>query len=283
MGTNQTDVKDIPVYRVNASQRWSPLDLREIWDHRELLYFLVWRDVIVRYKQTLIGVAWAIIQPVMTMLVFSVFFGGVLKVPSNGIPYPVFSYAALVPWTFFASAIGQASDSLVGNSYLIKKVYFPRLIMPIARILSGGVDFALSFLVLIVMMVLFGLFPRVEALVVIPFLLAIMLLTSLGVSLWLSSLNVRYRDIRYIVPFLVQIWMYITPIVYSSSMISEPMRTLYSLNPMTGVIEGFRWALVGGANFSISMLATSSFVAVIISCTGLIFFQRAEGTFADVV
>src|SRR5215470_5821630 len=166
-----SNINKTPVYRVNASERWSPLDLHEIWEHRELLYFLLWRDIKIRYKQTLIGAGWAIIQPVLTMLVFSVFFGGLLKVPSNGIPYPIFSYAALVPWTFFANAIGQASDSLVGNGYLLKKVYFPRLIMPIARILSGGVDFALSFLVLLVMMVLFGFFPRVEALIVIPFLI----------------------------------------------------------------------------------------------------------------
>ncbi len=283
MTADRSNVDNTPIYRVDASQHWSRLNLPEIWEHRELLYFLIWRDIKVRYKQTLIGAGWAIIQPVATMLVFSVFFGNLLQVPSNGIPYPVFSYAALVPWTFFANAVGQASDSLVGNGFLLRKLYFPRLIMPMARILAGGIDFVLAFVVLLVMMALFGLFPRVEAIVVIPFLLIILISTALGVSLWLSGLSVRYRDVQYVVPFLLQIGMYITPIVYSANLLSARQRILYSINPLTSVVEGFRWALVGGTDFSLAMLVVSSVVAGAVLISGLIYFQRAEGTFADVV
>jgi len=283
LSAQDSGLNNIPTYKVKASQSWSHLDLKELWERRELLFFLAWRDIKVRYKQTVIGAGWAIIQPVATMLVFSVFFGGMLKISSNGIPYPVFSYAALVPWTFFANSVGQASNSLVSNGFLLRKVYFPRLILPIADILAGGVDFILAFVVLLVMMMFFGLVPRVEALVVIPALLFILVITALGISLWLSGFNVRYRDIQYIVPFLIQIWMYATPIVYSSNVLTGPLRVLYSLNPMTPVVEGFRWALVGGADLSLSMFLTAGITALILLISGLIYFQRAEGTFADVL
>lgn len=272
-----------PVYRVSASGERAKLDLLEMWEHRELLYFLIWRDIKVRYKQTLIGAGWAIIQPLVNMLVFSLFFGEIARMPSNGIPYPVFSFAALVPWTYFANGIGQAADSLVGNAHLLRKVYFPRLFMPVGRVLGGLLDFGLAFAVLLLLMLLFGIAPTLPGLLTLPLLILLIIVSATGISLWLSALNVRFRDVRYIVPFLIQVWMFASPVVYPATLIPEPWRTLYGINPMTGVIEGFRWALLGSSGFSTSMLLISMLSATILLITGLAFFKRAEGYFADTV
>ncbi len=242
--TTTPETPALQVTRIRPSRGWVSLKLDELWEYRELLYFLVWRDIKVRYKQTVLGAAWAILQPFMTMVVFSLFFGKLGKIPSEGVPYPIFSFAALVPWTFFATGLGQGANSLVGSQNLIKKVYFPRLVIPIASVLSGVVDFALAFLVLLGMMLFYGIVPTLNVLWL-PLLLLLALVTSLGVSLWLSALNVQFRDIRYTVPFLTQFWLFATPIAYPSSLLPEPWRTLYGLNPMVGVVEGFRWALLG--------------------------------------
>ena len=276
------DDPDLPVTVIRPSSGWVPLKLRELWSYRELLYFLVWRDVKVRYKQTALGAAWAIIQPFFTMLVFSLFFGRLANIPSDNIPYPLFSFAALVPWTFFANGLGQASDSLVGNANLNKKVYFPRLIVPFAAVLSGVVDFALAFVVLLVMMLFYGRVPTINA-VWLPLLLLLALITALGVGLWLSALNVEYRDVRYVVPFLTQFWLFATPIAYPSSLLSEPWRTLYGLNPMVGVVEGFRWALVGTDTAPGAIVLVSALAALAILISGSYYFRRMEQTFADVV
>lgn len=272
-----------PYLHIKPSKGWVSLQLRELWKYRELLYFLTWRDIKVRYKQTVIGAAWAILQPVMTMIVFSIFFGGLAKIPSDGVPYPIFSYAALVPWTFFAYGLGQASNSLVGSSNLIKKIYFPRLIIPLSSVLSGVLDFLLAFAVLIVMMLMFGIVPTVNV-IWLPLLLLLAMVTSLGVGLWLSALNVEFRDIRYIIPFLTQFWMFLTPIAYPASLIENPtIRALYGLNPMTGVVEGFRWALLGTDTAPGAVILVSSTAAVLLLITGAFYFRRMEKNFADVV
>ena len=225
--------------RMEPSTGWVPLKLWELWEYRELLYFLAWRDIKVRYKQTVLGAAWAVIQPFFTMLVFSLFFGHLAKMPSDGVPYPLFSYAALLPWNFFANGLSQSSDSLVGSANLIKKVYFPRLAIPIAAVLSGVVDFALAFAVLLGMVLCYGIVPTIHV-VWLPVLLLLAYVTSLGVGLWLSALNVQFRDVRYAVPFLIQLWLFATPVAYPSSLLPQPWRTVYGLNPMAGVVEGFR-------------------------------------------
>ena len=235
---------EIPVVRIEPSRGWVSLRLHELWEFRELLYFLAWRDIKVRYKQTALGVAWAIIQPFFTMVIFSIFFGKLGRIPSDGVPYPIFAYAALVPWTFFAHGLNQSSNSLVSGAQLIKKVYFPRLIVPIAAVLSGVIDFILAFIVLLGMMLYYGMVPTANV-VWLPAFLLLALTTSLGVGLWLSTLNVEYRDVRHAVPFITQFWLFATPIAYPSTLLSEPWRTLYGLNPMVGVVEGFRWALLG--------------------------------------
>jgi lipopolysaccharide transport system permease protein len=270
------------VLRIKPSKGWVSLKLGELWEYRELLYFLIWRDVKVRYKQTALGAAWAIIQPVMTMVVFSLFFGKLGKMPSDGVPYPIFSFAALVPWTFFSNGLMQASNSLVGSANLIKKVYFPRLTIPIATVLSGVVDFLLAFAVLVVMMMVYGIVPTARVLWL-PLFLLLALVASLGVSLWLAALNVEYRDIKYIVPFLTQFWLFATPIAYSSRLLSEPWRTLYGLNPMVGVVEGFRWALLKTDTAPGPIIIASSAVAFISLISGAYYFRRMEKTFADVV
>lgn len=268
--------------RVEPSKGWVSLRVKELWDYRELLYFLVWRDVKVRYKQTALGATWAIIQPFFTMVVFSLFFGRLAKVPSDGVPYPIFSYTALVPWTFFAYGLSQASNSVVTSSNLITKVYFPRLIIPIATVLSGVVDFALAFVVLLGMMLYYGVAPTFNVLWL-PVFLLLALITALGVGLWLSALNVKYRDVRYVVPFITQFWMFATPIAYPSSLLSEPWRTIYGLNPMVGVVEGFRWALLGTNTAPGPIIAVSSLAALIILIGGAFYFRRLEKTFADLV
>jgi len=273
----------VPTIIIEPSRGWVSLKLRELWEYRELLYFLTWRDVKVRYKQTVLGAAWAIIQPFFTMVVFSLFFGKLAKVPSDGIPYPIFSFAALVPWTFFANGLSQSSNSLVGSANLIKKVYFPRLVVPISGVLGGLPDFALSFLVLIGMMVYYGLYPTAVSVLWLPVFLLLALVTALGVGLWLAALNVEYRDIRYIVPFLTQFWLFATPIAYPASLLSEPWRTVYGLNPMVGVVEGFRWALLGRGQAPGPMVAVSGLAALAILVTGAYYFRRMEKNFADVV
>lgn len=271
-----------PVIRIEPSRGWVSLKLEELWEYRELLYFLVWRDIKVRYKQTVLGAAWAILQPVLTMLVFSLFFGRLARMPSDGLPYPIFAYAGLVPWSFFANGLSHCSDSLVGSAHLIKKVYFPRLAIPIGAVLSGVVDFALAFAVLLGMMGYYGLFPTIHALWL-PLLLVLVWITALGVGLWLSALNVQYRDVRYIAPFLVQFWMFATPIAYPSSLLGEGWRTVYGLNPMVGVVEGFRWALLGTRTAPGPLLGVSAVAALAILVSGAYYFRRMERAFADVV
>jgi lipopolysaccharide transport system permease protein len=267
---------------IKPSNGWMPLKLGEFWEYRELLYFLVWRDIKVRYKQTILGASWAILQPLLTMVIFSIFFGRLARVPSDGIPYPIFSYAALVPWTFFSNGVTQSANSLVSNSNMLKKIYFPRLTMPVGSILAGLVDLLLAFVVLIVMMVFYNRFPTVN-IVWLPFLLLIALITALGVGFWLSALNVQFRDVRYIVPFLTQLWMFITPIAYPSSLLAEPWRTLYGINPMAGVVEGFRWALLGTDTAPGPIILVSSIVALVLFISGMYYFRKMESTFADVV
>lgn len=257
-------------------------DLRELWAYRELLYFLVWRDVKVRYKQTALGASWAIIQPFATMVVFSLFFGRLAGVPSDGLPYPVFAYAALVPWTFFANGVTLSTQSLVGSQNLIRKVYFPRLAIPIAAVLSGLVDFVLAFGILLLMLLYFGIVPGPQALLLVPLLL-LATITSLGVGFWLSALNVKYRDIGYITPFLVQFWLFATPIAYPSSLLGEPWRTLYGLNPMAGVVEGFRWALLGTSSAPGGLVFVSALASLLLLVSGAFYFRHMERTFADFV
>ena len=271
-----------PTLRIEPQRGWASLQLRELWEYRELLYFLIWRDVKVRYKQTVLGAAWAILQPFFTMVVFSVFFGLLAKMPSEGVPYPVFSYAALVPWTFFATGLSQASNSLVNNSNLISKVYFPRLVVPIASVLGGMVDFVLAFVVLLGMMLYYGIMPTASV-VWLPLFLLLALVTSLGVGLWLSTINVQYRDVRHTVPFLTQLWLFATPIVYPSSLVPEPYRALYAINPMCGVVEGFRWVLLGTNTAPGSMIAVSALAAVALLVGGAYYLRRMEKVFADVI
>ena len=258
------------------------LDLGAVWQYRELLFFLIWRDVKVRYKQTLIGAAWAILQPLLTMAVFTVIFGKFAKIPSDGLPYPIFAYTALLPWTYFAQAISQSGVSLVNDADLIKKVYFPRLIVPISAAVAPLVDFAIAFVLLLGMMAWFGIAP-IWGMVALPFFLLLSLMTALAVSLFLSALNVRYRDVRHAIPFLTQFWMYASPVVYSVSLIPEQWRYFYSLNPMVGVIEGFRWALLGKASPDFGVMAVSTSVVLVLFLGGIIYFKAMERTFADIV
>ncbi len=273
-----------PYYlRIEPSKGWVSLKLRELWQYRELLYFLTWRDVKVRYKQTVLGASWAIIQPFFTMVVFSLFFGNLAKVPSDGIPYPIFSYAALVPWTFFAYGLQQSSNSLVLSANLLTKIYFPRLVIPISSILSGVVDFVLAFMVLLIMMLLYGIFPTIN-IIFLPLFILLAFITSLGVGMWLSAMNVQFRDVRYTVPFITQFWMFATPIAYPSSLIKNNLlRAIYGLNPMTGVVEGFRWVLLNTDTAPGPIIIVSSLAAVALLISGTYYFRRMEKTFADVV
>ncbi len=276
---NQFDASTI---LIEPTQGWVSLKLHELWEYRELLYFLVWRDVKVRYKQTALGTTWAILQPFFSMVVFSIFFGKLAKMPSDGIPYPLFSFAALVPWSFFANGLSQASNSLVGSAHLITKVYFPRLSIPVSSVMSGIIDFVLSFIVLLGIMAYYGTFPTWNV-IWLPFLVLLALVTALGVGMWFSALNVQFRDVRYVLPFFTQAWLFATPIVYPSSLLLEPWRTLYGLNPMVGVVEGFRWALLGARTTPGPMIVVSSLAAVIILIGGAFYFRKMEKTFADVV
>lgn len=261
---------------------WLNLRLRELWEFRELLFFLIWRDIKVRYKQTLLGATWAVLQPLLTMIIFSIIFGKLGKLPSNGIPYPVFTFAALLPWQLFSRALSDASISLIGNQNMVTKIYFPRIFLPSASVLGGLLDFGISFIILLILMFFYDI-PITWAILTVPLFLALCLLTALAVGLWLSALNVRYRDVKYITPFLLQFWMYASPVAYSSSLIPEQWRFLYGLNPMAGVVEGFRWALLGQPISVSSFLPISILAVGLLFITSLIYFQRMELTFADVV
>jgi lipopolysaccharide transport system permease protein len=267
---------------IEPAKRWPSLGLTELWAQRELVYFLTWRDVKVRYKQTLLGVAWAIIQPLATMLVFSLFFGRLARVPSEGVPYPLFALAALVPWTFFANGLTQSANSVVLNQNLVTKIYFPRLAIPVATVLAGALDFVVAFALLVAFMAWYGFAPGVNASWVLPYSL-LALVTTLGVGMWLAALNVQYRDVRYAVPFLVQLWLFATPIAYPSSLLATPWRTVYALNPMVAVVDGFRWSLLGTPPPPASAIVASSAVALLLLVSGAFYFRRMEQSFADVV
>jgi lipopolysaccharide transport system permease protein len=271
-----------PVVRIEARRRWLALDLDELWAYRDLIYFFVWRDIKVRYKQTVIGAAWAILQPVLTMLVFSLFFGKLAKIPSQGLPYPIFYYSALLPWMYFATAMQGATNIVVENQRVITKIYFPRVVLPISSILSGLLDFAISFCVFLVLMAYYRRMPT-SAVIWLPAFLLLAVLTALGVGLWLSALNALYRDVRYVVPFLVQFWLFASPVAYPSSLVPAKWRWLYGLNPMAGVIEGFRWALTGQGDPQGILIAASSGAVLLLVLSGMVYYHAMEGTIADVV
>lgn len=274
--------RGIPTLIIRPSRGWAALDLADLWHYRELVYFLTWRDIQVRYKQTVLGAAWAVIQPFFTMIVFSIFFGWLAKIPSDGLPYPIFAYCALLPWQLFAHSLTQSSNSLVANQHLITKVYFPRLVIPVSTVLAGLLDFLIAFVLLIGMMIYYGMAPTAVAWTV-PLFVLLAIGTALGVGLWLSALNVQYRDVRYAIPFLTQLWLFATPIAYPSSLIPPQWRAFYGLNPMAGVVEGFRWALLGTGNPPGRLLLVSVAVTLIVLLSGLYYFRRMERTFADTV
>lgn len=277
-----------PTVLIQATRGLSALQLRAVWEYRELLYFMVWRDVKVRYKQTALGVLWVLLQPLLSTLVFTVIFGILLEVPSNGLPYPIFAYAGLLPWQYFAGALTRTSTNLVDNANLITKVYFPRLTIPLSGVLSGLVDFAVGFLLLAVLMAVYRV-PLTPAVLLLPFFLLLAMITALGFGLWLSALNVRYRDVKQLVPFLIQLWMYLTPVIWPVTIIPEQLRPLLALNPMTGVVSGFRWALLGdasavtGMQAPVALFILSVLIAVGVLISGLFFFRSTERTFADII
>lgn len=267
---------------IEPSGRFPRVDLRELWAYRGLFFFLVWRDIKVRYAQTVLGAGWAILQPLLTMAVFTVIFGWLARIPSDGVPYPLFALAALVPWTYFSTALSGASTSLVSSTNLLTKVYFPRLVIPFAPVLAGLVDFAIAFVVLLLLMLGYGVVPSVTALVLVPLLLVVMVLTAGGLGCWLAALNIQYRDFRYVVPFLVQVWMYASPIVYPASLVPARFRPVYALNPMVGVIEGFRSSLLGTGSLPWSTIGVSALTSVLLLLGGALYFRRTERVFADV-
>lgn len=273
---------DVPVLRITPPSRWWVLPVGELWASRELLYFFVWRELKVRYKQTVVGAAWAVLQPFLTMLIFSLFFGKLAHIPSGGLPYPIFYYSALLPWMYFAASLQNATNKIVENQNVITKVYFPRLILPFSAVLSGLVDFGISFLMFVAIMACYRIHPGWPILML-PVFLLLAILTALGVGLWLSALNAIYRDVRYVVPFLVQFWMFASPVVYPSSLVPAKWRWLYGLNPMAGVIEGFRWSLAGSGDPPGRMLLVSSAAVLVVLVCGLMYFQKMETMIADVV
>jgi lipopolysaccharide transport system permease protein len=282
-GEQLPDAYDLlPELVIRPARGWAPLNLPDLWRYRELIFFLTWRDITVRYKQTILGAGWAIIQPFFTMLVFSVFFGRLGNIPSDGLPYPIFTFCALLPWQLFSYSLSQAGNSLVANQNLITKVYFPRVVIPLSATLAGLVDFAIAFVVLLGMMVFYAIRPTI-AVWTLPLFVLLALVTSLGAGLWLSALNVQYRDARHLIPFLTQFWLYLTPIAYPSSMVPEAWRTVYGLNPMAGVVEGFRWALLGSGSAPGPMVFVSALAALLLFVSGLFYFRRMEKTFADKV
>jgi lipopolysaccharide transport system permease protein len=276
-----TEKAPVPTLIIHPPKKWMPIDLHELWEYRELITSFTLRDVKIRYKQTALGVLWAIIQPLFMMIIFTVFFGGLAKIPSEGVPYPLFVLVALLPWTLFAEGLSRSTSSTVTNANIMTKVYFPRLIMPLSSITSPLVDFAVSLVILIIMMAYYGFVPTWN-IVFLPLFLLLALATSLGVGLWLSALNVKYRDFQYTVPFIIQIWLFVSPVVYSSSLVPESMRLLYSLNPMVSVIEGFRWALLGTGAPS-SMILVSVGMVVVLLVSGAFYFRRMEQYYADIV
>ena len=271
-----------PLLRLTPPRGWLDLDLREVWSARELLYFFVWRDVKVRYKQTAIGVAWAVLQPLLNMVVFSLFFGKLAKIPSAGLPYPVFYYCALLPWTYFATALASATTTVVDQQHVVTKVYFPRVVLPLAAVVSGLLDLGIGFGVFLAMMLYYRIAPG-PAILMLPAFVLLAVLTALGVGLWLSALNAIYRDVRYVLPFLVQFWMFASPVAYPSSLVPERWRWVYGLNPMAGVIEGFRWSLTGHGQPPDLLLAASAGAVLVTLAGGIFYFHRAESTIADVV
>lgn len=279
-GRDHTTNADVTIVR--PPKGWVALNLKDLWDYRELLYFLVWRNIKVRYKQTLLGASWALIQPLATMVVFSVFFGKLAKVPSDGVPYPLFAYCGLLPWQLFSYAMTESSNSVVSNQQLITKVYFPRLVVPISAVISGLVDFAISFSLLLIMMPLYGVMPTVRILVL-PLFILFAIATALAIGLWLSALNVEYRDVRYTIPFLTQFWLLITPVAYPSSLVPDKWRPLMGLNPIAGVVEGFRWALLGNRSGSGALMMVSVVIVIALLFGGIAYFRRMETTFADLV
>ncbi len=279
---HRVDRTNAPEILIEPSRGWQALGLKELWEFRELFYFLAWRDIKVRYKQTALGASWAILQPLLSMLIFTLIFGILAKIPSDGLPYPLFAYSALLPWQLFVYALTQSSNSLIENARLICKVYFPRLVVPLASVVAGVVDFFIAFSILILLMFYYGVVPTWGVLAL-PFFLILALGAAMSVGLWMSALNVKYRDVRYTVPFLAQAWMFATPIVYPSSMIPEAWRWLYGLNPMAGVVEGFRWALLGTNILHLPLILVSAGVVVIGLVGGLYYFKRMEKMFADLV
>ncbi len=267
---------------IRPSTGLAALNLRDLWTYRELVFFMIWRDVKVRYKQTLLGAAWAVIQPVLTMLVFNFIFGTVAKVPTEGIPYPIFSYTALLPWGLFTAALNNASRSLTANQNMVTKIYFPRLVLPLASVLGGLVDFAIAFLILIVMMVYYKVSPT-PAIWTLPLFIILTVVTALGVALWLSAINVQYRDVNYVLPFLTQFWLFLTPVAYSAKVISDKWQLVYSLNPMAGVVNGFRWALLGTNTGPGLTMGVSIGISLVFLVTGLFYFRAMERTFADTI
>lgn len=272
----------LPVLRIAPPGGLWDTGLREAWNHRELLYFFVWRDIKVRYKQTLIGAGWAILQPLLTMLIFTLFFGRLAKIPSDGIPYPVFFYAALLPWTYFSAALGGATNAMVENQRMITKIYFPRVILPLASVFSGLLDFAIGCLMLAGLMIFYGVAPG-PAMLLLPLFLLLALLTAFGVGLWLAAWNAAYRDVRYVIPFLIQLWMFASPVAYPSSLVPQQWRWLYGLNPMAGVIDGFRWGVTGQGTPPGTLLLASIVAVVVVLVGGMAYFQRREGVIADIV
>jgi lipopolysaccharide transport system permease protein len=268
--------------KIRPSKGWPSLNLKNIWEYRELLYMLVWRDVKVRYKQTVLGVVWAVMQPVFTIIVFSVFFGWLIKVPSDGLPYPFFAFCALLPWQLFASSLTAASNSLVSNQHLITKVSFPRLVIPLSAAAGSLLDFLIAFLVLLAMMIFYEIVPTIKILTL-PLFILLTMAAAMGVGTWFAALNVKYRDVRHAIPFLAQVWMFATPVVYPSSLVPESLRMLYALNPMVGVVEGFRWALLGTGNAPGPLVLMSAVVTLVLLFSGAYFFRSAERTFADMV
>jgi lipopolysaccharide transport system permease protein len=284
-----TPVPATPPIVIKATRGWTALQLRDLWVYRELIYFLVWRDVKVRYKQTFLGAAWAVLQPLMTMVVFTIFFGRLAKVGSDGLPYPIFSYAGLLPWTFFSQGLSQASASLVGSSNLISKVYFPRLVIPIASVMGGLIDLSVAFVILLPMMAYYHVWPAPGPLLLLPFFILLAAGAALGVGMWLSALNVKYRDVRYVVPFFVQMWLFVTPVIYPASRVIAKLKSIgipawvYGLNPVAGAVEGFRWAALGSGKAPVSIILASVAVTALLLVGGAFYFRRMERTFADVV
>jgi lipopolysaccharide transport system permease protein len=278
---NSHEMSPVPHLHISPPKKWIPVNLSELWNYRELLYSFTWRDVKIRYKQTALGFLWAIIQPLFMMLIFTVFFGRLAKIPSDGVPYPLFVLAALLPWTLFAEGITRSTSSMITNANIMTKVYFPRLIMPFSGVLSPLVDFVFAFSILIVMMAFYGFVPTVN-IIFLPLFILLALATSLGIGLWLSALNVKYRDFQYTIPFMIQLGLFASPVVYPASLVPESVRFLYGLNPMAGVIEGFRWALLG-TEMPGAMVLVSVGMVVVLLVSGAFYFRKMEQYYADVV